>query len=276
MSRSFDIICGSLKHRINQEDKSAMMLIVGEMGSGKSLAAVAFADKIDPTFRSHPRIVYTAEEFIEAIGKAKGGHAIIFDEVGVNVAARDFQTKHNKAMSSVSQILRFKNVCAIFTTPQARFIDVNVREAMNCWVHPIAIDREHNVNACKFQQLYTNDDGIVCRRQFVYFDGQHGKRGEIIDPVYVPRPAPELEEYYRKLSIKMKNDKLLELRMGLDEDKPNPMKLQSVVNRAEACVTMIKNLRGTMTWDDLAAASGYDKKSLQRWIKESALAKGAE
>jgi hypothetical protein len=276
MSRSFDIICGSLKHRINNEDKSAMMLIVGEMGSGKSLSAVAFADKIDPTFRNNPRIVFTAEDFIETIEKAKGGQAIIFDEVGVNIGARDFMTKHNKAMSGVMQILRFKNVCAIFTTPQARFIDVNVRESMNCWVHPIAIDKVNNVNTCKFQQLYTNDDGIVCRRKFVYYDGKHGAAGEVMDPVYVPRPCPELEDHYRKLSIKMKNDKLKELRLGLDEDKPNPMKLQSVINRSEACVNIINKLRENMEWDEVAALAGYNKKTLQRWVNSQASSECAD
>jgi len=59
MSRGFDIVCGTLKHRINKEDKCAMVLIVGEMGSGKSLAAVAMADKIDPSFSKHCTIVYT-------------------------------------------------------------------------------------------------------------------------------------------------------------------------------------------------------------------------
>jgi hypothetical protein len=38
MSESFDKICGIIKRKINEQNKSHAMLFVGEMGSGKSLA----------------------------------------------------------------------------------------------------------------------------------------------------------------------------------------------------------------------------------------------
>jgi transcriptional regulator with AAA-type ATPase domain len=53
MNRSFDIVCGVLKHRINVEDKATMVLIVGEMGSDKSLGAVLMACKIASRFKNH-------------------------------------------------------------------------------------------------------------------------------------------------------------------------------------------------------------------------------
>jgi ABC-type dipeptide/oligopeptide/nickel transport system ATPase component len=134
MCRGFDIICGVIKHRINKLDKSMMILIVGEMGSGKSLAAVSFACKVDPSFAKDPRIVYTVEDFIAKLNKIKKGQAIIFDEVGVNVAARDFQKLHRICRSSHKYCVI--KMSAASSTPHARFVDCQCRESMNAWVHP--------------------------------------------------------------------------------------------------------------------------------------------
>lgn len=273
LSRGFDIICGVIKHRINVNDKSMMILIVGEMGSGKSLAAVSFACKVDPSFKKNSRIVYTVEDFLKELNHIKKGQAIIFDEVGVNVAARDFQKLNNRIMSIITQVLRYKNVCCIFTTPNARFVDINVRESMNAWIHPISIDREHNINTCSYKELITNDEGQVLKRHFKYFDGSTGAAGEIIHPVHVPRPDSDIEEYYQKLSHKMKDEKLKELQLGIEEDSPNPMKIRAIQNKADACTNLIRNLKASHTWEELAAASGYTARVMQMWVRESASGK---
>lgn len=278
MGKAFDVICGVIKHRINVNDKAMMVLVVGEMGSGKSLAAVSFASKIDPSFKhallnGEQRIVFDVHSFLDVLNKAKKGQCIIFDEVGVNVAARDFQKLNNRIMSIITQILRYKNVCCIFTTPNARFVDINVRESMNAWVHPIAIDKEHNINTCSYRELVTNEDGLVHKRKFVFYDGKHGAAGEVMDPVYVPRPDKEIEEYYKKLSFKIKDEKLKELQYGLEGDNPNPMKIKAVQNKADACTNLIRNLKAFHTWEELAAASGYTARVMQMWIRESASSK---
>lgn len=277
MSKAFDIISGVIKHRINKLDKSMMLLVIGEMGSGKSLAAVSFACKVDPTFKDHPRIVYDVNEFLEKLNDIEKGQAIIFDEVGVGVAARDFQKLSNKIMSIVTQILRYKNIFCIFTTPNARFMDINLRESMNGILHPIKIDPIHNINTCAYRILETNMDGLVYKKKFIYYDGKHGAAGEEMDPVHVPRPDKEMEAYYKRLSFKMKDSKLKELEAAMNEETPNGMVTQAIHNKAEACVNFINSMRLTssMSWEQLATASGYDKKTLQRWIKESETAKRA-
>jgi len=185
------------------------------------------------------------------------------------VAARDFQKLNNRIMSIITQILRYKNVCCIFTTPNARFVDVNVRESMNAWVHPIAIDREHNINTCSYKELKTNDEGLVIKRRFKYFDGTNGAAGEELNPIHVPRPDPEVEKFYQDLSHEMKDRKLMELQCGIEEENPNPMKLKAAKNRAEACNNLLRNLKAHHTWDELASAAGFSKRQVQAWASES-------
>lgn len=270
MSRSFDIITGSIRYRINKEDKASMILIVGEMGSGKSLAAVSLACKIDPTFKDNPRIVYTISDFLEVLNSSKRGQVIIWDEAGVGVPAREWMTAQNKIMSIVTQILRFKNVCVIFTTPNIRYLDINVREAMNLLIKPKTIDKEHNVNVCKVFTIYTNDFGEVKHGKFIYYDGKNGAAGEWIDPLYIPRPDEEMESYYKKISIDIKNTKLRELKASIDDEAPpHQSTIKSIENKANVCIRLLSYLKKDCTWDELATISGMSRKQVYNWLREA-------
>jgi len=80
--------------------------------------------------KNSPRIVYTVPEFLNAVLKSKKGQAIIFDEAGVGVPAKEQHQKMNRIMQIITQILRFKNICVIFTIPNIRLLDINLREAI--------------------------------------------------------------------------------------------------------------------------------------------------
>jgi len=268
MSKGFDIICGTIKHRILNENKAAMILIVGEMGSGKSLAGVSMACKIDPSWKNHKTIVYTSEEFLTAIDNAKKGQVIIWDEVGVGVPAREWQKAQNKMISILMQILRYKNVCVIFTTPNIRFIDINLRESMNYMIRPKKILRDVNVNECKLFSLYTTNMGEVAYGSFKYFDGSNGN-GEVIDPLYIPRPEPEIEAFYEELSINKKNSIIKELRASIEgEAAPDPATVYATERKAEVCTKLITYFKDKYSWNEIEAAAGMNKRTLQMWLKE--------
>lgn len=269
---SFDKICGSLKTRINIKNKSVMMLIVGEMGSGKSLAAVAIASRIDPTFKDNPRIVYTVKEFLEILRVIKKGQAIIFDECGVGVPAREWQQIQNKIMSILAQILRYKNACVIFTTPNIRFIDINLRESMNAFVKPRYIIENQNINVCTYKRMYVNDNGEVRKGDFVFYDGKSGAAGQIIDPLYVPRPDSELEAYYEKLSFKKKDEKMRELDEILNGDNVTKTDIGVLQRKADVCMKLLEYVKGGHTWEEVEHVTGMSTRQLQRWIAKDDMA----
>jgi len=268
MSKSFDIVCGTIKHRITKKDKDFMLLIVGERGSGKSLAAMAMACKIDPEFKNNPIVVYTVYEFLDAILNAKKGQVIVFDEVGVGVPAREWHQLNNMIMSIIAQILRYKNICVIFTTPNIRYVDVNVREAMNGFIKTRYIDTNNDINVCNYKVYLTNDNGEVVKRKYIHYDGKSGAAGEEIDPLYIPRPDPEIEAYYKKLSIGRKNSKLRELKQMMDEEITTPQEEKSTKNKALVCIKLLQYFKNTSTWDELAEVTGMSKRQLQYWVKD--------
>lgn len=272
LPESFEKITGVLKTRINVKNKSVMMLIVGEMGSGKSLAAVSIASKIDPTFKDDPRVVYTVMDFLETLRSMKKGQAVIFDEAGVGVPAREWQQIQNKVMSILAQILRFRNVCVIFTTPNIRFIDINLRESMNAFLKPRFILEKENINVCTYKQIYVNDNGEVRKRDFVFYDGQSGAAGQVIDPLYVPRPEPELEEYYEKLSIQKKNEKMKELEDLLKGDDVSKTDVKTLQKQAGGLLKLIQYVKPNHTWEELANIIGVSDRQIRRWIDKDTAA----
>lgn len=266
---SFEKITGVLKTRINVKNKSVMMLIVGEMGSGKSLAAVGIAAQIDPSFKKDPRIVYTVMDFLETIRSMKKGQAVIFDEAGVGVPAREWQQIQNKVMSILAQILRYKNICVIFTTPNIRFIDINLRESMNAFLKPRFILEKENINVCTYKQIYVNDSGEVRKRDFVFYDGKSGAAGQVIDPLYVPRPEPELEAYYEKLSIQKKDEKMKELEDLLKGDDVSKTDVKTLQKQAGGLFRLIQHVKPNHTWEELANIIGVSDRQIRRWLDKA-------
>lgn len=267
---SFDKICGIIKRRINEQNKSYAMLFVGEMGSGKSLAAVACACRIDPGFEDNPRVVFNVRDFIKGLNDMKKGEVIIFDESGVGVPARDWQSQQNKIMSIISQILRFKNVCIIFTTPSMRFIDINVRSMLQAVVKMKSIDFEHEVSYAKYNVIHVNDDGSIHNKDFIFYTPGGGR--EIIDPFIIPRPNPDINKWYDELSIQFKDRKIKELMAELDgegAEELHPMTVNKIYNQANTCIKLLKLVKDNYTWDELADATGISSRQLRQWTAES-------
>jgi KaiC/GvpD/RAD55 family RecA-like ATPase len=145
------------------------MVYVGEPGSGKSLAAIEFARTVDPSFENDPRVVYNTKDFIGALQKMKKGQAIVYDEIGLGAAARTFMSQANLMMSAVSQILRFKNILVIFTTPSISFFDKNVRMLLNAIVRMESIDYEHEVTYAKYNLIRNTSACTVVKVTLFFF-----------------------------------------------------------------------------------------------------------
>ncbi len=271
LPESFCKICGVIKKKINEQNKSHSLLFVGEMGSGKSLAAVSCAAMIDPSFVKTPRVVFNVKDFLKVLNDAKKGQCVIFDEAGVGVPARDWQSQQNKIMSIISQILRFKNICIIFTTPSMRFIDINVRSMLNSVVKMKAIDFEHNVSYSKYNVIKVIDDGRITNQDFIFY-GPNEER-EIIDPFIVPRPPEALNKWYDNLSMEFKNKTIRELMLELNGeagDNPGtltPAAVKKIQRQANTCISLINLARNHYTWADLEKYTGVNERSLQEWTE---------
>jgi len=121
------VIKKNLGRRIS-ENKNCLILVVGGTGSGKSYFSLDIASQLDPSF-SIDRCCWDAVTFSKLISaRLPSGSAIIGDELGVFMSARDWNKKENKALSKALQTIRFMNHYIFFTVPKLSMVDVNARQ----------------------------------------------------------------------------------------------------------------------------------------------------
>lgn len=144
-----------IHHCVHKRNSNFLMVTTGAPGAGKSYSCLTLAEALDPDF-SVDRIVFDPIKFSEMISEPerfglKKGNVIVFEEAGVNMPARDFQSVKNKMMSFIAQTFRHQNLIVLFNSPNQAFIDVNLRRL----IHAV-MEVTHHDNKYSYGNFYFN------------------------------------------------------------------------------------------------------------------------
>jgi hypothetical protein len=125
------VVIEHIARRIGR-NANALILVVGDVGSGKSYFAMDFgmtlADRFSCSF-DMSWVGFTAQKTLEVVLREhKRGQPILLDEMGVAMGSRRFMTKENVGLSFVLQTVRFMNQCILFTVPELSFVDIHARK----------------------------------------------------------------------------------------------------------------------------------------------------
>ena len=96
-------------------------------GSGKSCLGLSLAQHFD-TYFSARRIAFTSHEFLDLLPVVPHKGWILWDEVGVSLSHRKWQSDVNFSIMQVIQSFRYKFINVIFCLPSASYMDKVVRE----------------------------------------------------------------------------------------------------------------------------------------------------
>lgn len=107
---------------LKKKDKDCVIVIDGNEGAGKSTLGLQWCKYIDPTFNLK-RVVFTPEEFREAIYKAKKNQAIMFDEAFTGFSSRAALSGVNKTLISLMMQIRQKNLFIVIVLPTIFLLD---------------------------------------------------------------------------------------------------------------------------------------------------------
>ena len=129
-----------LRLRVKQ-NKNNLVIVTGETGSGKSLAALDMARKLDPKF-TPDEIVFRVADFLSKVRKLEKGRVIIFDEAAVDFDSRRSMSKQNINLSNILKIFRYLNLNVIFTLPNLEMLDLNARRLMSHHIVMAGINRK--------------------------------------------------------------------------------------------------------------------------------------
>jgi len=105
-----------------RKDYDGFILCVGREGFGKTTLSLQSAMYVDPTFNLD-RVVFTAEQFLEAVEKAEKYQAIVFDETMGYLSSRNAMSSFNKALIKVMSEMRSKNLIVFLNIPNLFMMD---------------------------------------------------------------------------------------------------------------------------------------------------------
>ncbi len=119
-----------LKHNLDtkiipsllKKDKDCVLVVDGREGVGKSTLAFQIAKYVDSSFNLK-RIVFSPDEFREAILSAKKGQAIVYDEAFTGFSSRNSLSPVNRVLVSLAMQMRQKNLFILIVLPTIFLLD---------------------------------------------------------------------------------------------------------------------------------------------------------
>lgn len=224
---------------------NVVFLIVGDVGKGKSTAAMKLAEDIDPLF-SVERICFTVTEFLHLInhgdkhGKLRKGAVIIFDEAAGSrdaIDARDSLSHTNKTLSQFTTISRAKQLVIIYCSPLLSQIDKRVRLiGVTGIFNMLGVDFNEKRSKAGFNWCYASSlTDKVIRPKPRLKDDKDNRLNQVFYITF-PMPNKELNKAYLKKKMAFINKSILGWSKEADEKVRSKARsaqtIKSVMDRA--------------------------------------------
>lgn len=184
-------------HQRIKNNKNFLCMFSGPTGTGKSWSALSYCEQLDENF-GPDQIVFTAKELMDLInsGTLKKGSCILFDEAGIDLGSRTWQSLTNRLLNYLIQTFRHKNFVLIFTSPYSDFIDSQTRRLFHAEFETVSIDTINKTVKVKPKSLKYNAKMKKTYERYLITSTPEGqvkkKRWNI------PKPSDELIEKYEE------------------------------------------------------------------------------
>jgi len=162
LKENFDFIKPKVSHKIAHRRSDMFVIVDGPVGSGKSTLSFQCAKYFDPTFNLS-RVVFSVDDFLQALINALPGQAVVFDEA-IIVNSRSALTEFNKKVIVAMTQIRSKGLYIFFNIPSLFDLDRN-----------LVLNRCHLLLHC-YQDSF-GDRGKFCvfdknKMKFLYLKGK--------------------------------------------------------------------------------------------------------
>lgn len=129
-------IINNIAERISHGE-GQILFITGKPGSGKSYSAVRCCQEVSSKscrdFHISRQIAFNPSKFVDIYNDLKPGDGLIFDDAGVNYSSKDWHSQANKIFGKLLQIIRYKALFIVFTTPDLSFVDSTSKKLIHWW-----------------------------------------------------------------------------------------------------------------------------------------------
>ena len=187
---------------INHE-QGKFILATGAPGSGKSMAMVRISEKVDPHYELDRIVIGKTTQFLNLLedakdGKLQHGSAIMLDEAGVGMPARDWNSAQNRVLSLIFQVIRKLGLLVVMTTPAKRMLDIHGQILMRYYATGDTIDYKTKRSKFHFYQIKYNDwDDRITRHLLKDANGEKVNLWEMA----LPNKSIDFKEYEEKKDV---------------------------------------------------------------------------
>jgi len=178
-----------LKNAINR-GMGRNMLVLGEPGSGKSWACLRLAEALDFNGFTMDKVAFSAKDFLLKVSQAKKGDVIIYEEVGVNIASRQWW-KHT-GQNSLLQTVRYKNLFIIMNCPNLDFVDKQVQKLIHYTFKMMVLNQKYGFSIMRPMRLETDGQFSFTKKRYPMVDGV------LLTQLKMNKPSIKLRHAYEK------------------------------------------------------------------------------
>ena len=202
--------------RIHEYKFNFLGMFTGKHRVGKSTSAISISHILDTTFLNNleERVVYFPDDFMTALQQIKKkriiGGAIVWDEAGVGIPAREWYDTSNKSISYTLQVFGRYRPIVFFVTQDVGYIDSQARKLFHGFYEMNRLGNKCAI-AKTFDVKYNKRTGKV----YYIYPRYHMKNGDafgckiIIEKINILKPFKEMEDRYEYHS-KIFKDKIVE------------------------------------------------------------------
>jgi len=165
LDNNLHILLEGLQKAVLNHNTSAMIIIDGRSGMGKSTFAFQIGNFLSPNF-SLDNVHFSPKEFLEGLARAKKGDTIIFDEA-MAISSRSALSELNRSIVRAMAMIRSKQIFVIFCVNSIFDLDRN-----------LALSRADLL-------LHVAGDSLIDRGHFLSFFKPKGNNPNRITQLYL-------------------------------------------------------------------------------------------
>ena len=191
-----------IKKRINN-NKNFLCMVTGPTGSGKSWATLSVCEQLNDDF-TVGRIVFKGSELMILINSKelehKKGIAILWDEAGIGLNAKNFMSVANRVLNYLIQTFRHRNFILFFTSPHIDFLDSSTRKMFHARFETVTIDKVNKEVLIKPKLLQYNSDMKKYYQHYLKY------QFEKVEIWRIPKPSQDLIDAYENKKNKFTSE----------------------------------------------------------------------
>lgn len=211
------------------------------MVTHNSWSGLSICNQVDENF-SVKKIVTSTRQLLELINndEIQAGDAILWDEAGIDISNRNWQSLVNKTLNFLFQTFRHKRFIVIMTVPYMDFIDAGTRKLLHAEFEIQKIDYATSKAKIKPQIIQYNS-----RTKKFYYKYLRIRTNRGIGPIRawsVEKPPEWLIEAYEEIKSNFTSSLNKELQKELeneDEKKKNKNKRKELTEKQEEVLKLV-------------------------------------